>query len=419
MSTFNLRANDLSQRLRAAEREAAEAYAAVDGILKEMAGFDGNPLADAKLNARLEAAQREHAAAAARADQLRQQLARGLPAGAVAGADFLGPGRGLPGGGSGSGAARELAEHFAQNPEAANAPSGAKVVSSLIETALARPVHDGYRAALDGGNLGAFTLNATTWADLPRRRLSVLDLIPVAGAVEGLGGEKVQYFKTTVRTNNAATVAALAEKPESVLTITREETTMWTYAHISEQVPLQFLMTPSGLQQFLEQDMAASVLEAHEADILAGTGTTEVDGILSVAGTLTQPSTGDPLGDIRRGLTQLNNVNIVPDALVLNPADAERLDLETDAEGQYHTGGPLSESSPRLWRTPIVVTTGLPAGTAILGNFALGAIRWTGLSRLEWGRINTDLRYNAVRLVAEVAASAAVTRPGAFVKVSF
>ncbi len=374
--------------------------------------------ADSKLWARFEAAEQEFGAASAKVDGMKLKLGHEIAArgGQLGNSEFSGQ---LAIHNGASGAAKELADYLAANPEAANAPSGAKVVSSLIESALSRPVNDGFRAALDGGSLGARTYNAADWVDLPRRRLSVLDLIPIGGEVQGLGGEKLQYFKTTVRTNNAATVAALAEKPESVLTVSREETDLWTYAHISEQVPLQFLYAASGLQEYIEQDMGMSVLEAHEADILSGTGTTEIDGITNVAGTLTQASTGDPFRDIRKGLTQLQNANIIPDALVLNPTDAERLDLETDAEGQYHMGGPLAEAAPRLWRVPIIVTTGLTAGTAILGNFRLGAVRWVGVSRIEWGRINTDFQYNALRLVAEVGASAAVCRPGAFVKVSF
>lgn len=306
-----------------------------------------------------------------------------------------------------------FSEFCRTSPEAIAQPSGSATVGNLVNLALSRP-HGGFRAALDGGSLGVATMAPSVWSDLPRRALSVLDLVPVVGEVQDLGGAKLQYFKTTVRTNNAAVTAALAEKPSSVLTVKREETEMFTYAHISEQVPQQYLLAADGLGRYLELDMAASVTEAFEADCLSGNGSSKPDGITNVSGTLTQASSGDQVADVRKGITQLQTANVVADAVVVNPSDLETLDLSSDADGQYYLGGPLGDDTPRLWRLPVIASTGLSSGTAIVGGFRTGAVRWNGISRIEWGRINTDFQYNALRLVAEAGLGFAVCRPGNF-----
>lgn len=410
-----------SQRdaLAAAERRASAAYATFHKLQEQQAKSGTNPMTDDAAFKALDAASKEYELAAEAVRGARAVL--GIPspedqADAFRSAMYGNPG-GVPGLRAPLAPAITFGEFCRTSPEAVSQPSGSVNVGNLVSLALSRP-HGGFRAALDGGSLGVSTISPTVWSDLPRRQLSVLDLIPVAGEIHDLGGAKLQYFKTTVRTNNAAVTAALAEKPSSVLTVKREETEMFTYAHISEQVAMQYLMAADGLQNYLELDMAASVVEAFEGDCLSGNGSSKPDGITNVSGTLSQSSAGDRIADIRRGITQLQNANAVADAVVVNPSDLEALDLETDGAGQYYLGGPLGDDTPRLWRLPVIASTGLSSGTAIVGSFRTGAVRWNGISRIEWGRINTDFQYNALRLVAEAGLGFAVTRPGNFCLVS-
>ncbi len=391
------------ESLRQREREAAEDYAAWQIAQKEWEKAGANPN-DPKFEAvlRLKDA---YELTAYRTEELQRQM--GLYRGSM-----------LPIPGDGFDASDKLVSFFQENKDRMG-PSGGKTIPSLIELALSQPA-SGFQAALDGGNLGVKGRPVQLFSELPRRPLSILDLIPLAGTLDELAGTVLEYFKVTTRTNLAAAVAKLGAKPESVLTVSRESTTLFKYAHISEQVPQEFLVGQSGgaLKSFIETDMAMSVMEAFETACISGGGTTTVDGITHVSGTLTQPSSGDPLVDIRRAVTQLNLANIAADAIVLHPNDAETIDLQIDGDGNYYLGGPLGENPTRLWRIPVFVSTGLTEGTAIVGAFRDGMVRWSGISQVEWVRLNDDAKYNAYRLVAEAGAGAAVVRPGNFVKVT-
>lgn len=321
-------------------------------------------------------------------------------------------------GGRGTAPTSGLTATLRDNPELARQPQGAIKTPNIIEAALARPT--GFGMAIDGGSLGARRVQPSFIADMPRRRLSILDYIPKGPDVDDLGGTVLEYFRVDTRTNAAAVVAAGAEKPESALTVSRQNTSLYKYAHISEAIPQEFLIGKAatwggtGLQSFVEVDMAMSVMESFETDCLSGDGSGKPDGITHIANTGATASTGDPIADIRRAIGSLEAQNIAPDLIVVSIEDSQKLDLETDGQGRYHLGGPLDPEGSRIWRLPVVPTTGLAEGEAVVGAFGIGCVRWMGYSLLSWGTINDDHQHNQLRLVAEAGCGFAVVRPACF-----
>lgn len=190
-----------------------------------------------------------------------------------------------------------------------------------------------------------------------------------------LEGNAFEYFRQTVRTNNAAPVADNALKPTSVFTTEAVQDRARVVAHLSEPAPIRLLQDVEGLQVWLASEMAEGVLDALERQIIRGDGTGEnMAGILTVAGTVPVAFATDVPTSIRKGLTALQTAGEAPNAVVLNPADAETIDLSRwGANGGYLLPNALTAApggnifgGPEIQR---VISPSVPAGKAVLGDW--------------------------------------------------
>jgi HK97 family phage major capsid protein len=105
-----------------------------------------------------------------------------------------------------------------------------------------------------------------------------------------------------------------------------------------------------------------------------------------------------------------------PTALVLNPADAERIDLAKDGEDRYYYGGPQAIGQRTIWGIPVVESETQTEGTGLLGDFSK-AVLW---DREQTTVTMTDSHAdffvrNLVAILAEERLAFGVTRPTAFV----
>lgn len=190
-----------------------------------------------------------------------------------------------------------------------------------------------------------------------------------------LEGNAFEYFRQTVRTNNAAPVADNALKPTSVLTTEAVQDRARVIAHLSEPAPIRLLQDVEGLAVWLQSEMAEGVLDALERQIIRGDGTGEnMEGILTVAGTVPVAFATDVPTSIRKGLTALQTAGEAPNAVVLNPTDAETIDLSRwGASGGYLLPNALTAApggnifgGPEIQR---VISPSVPAGQAVLGDW--------------------------------------------------
>ncbi|MCZ0730477.1 phage major capsid protein [Mycolicibacterium iranicum] len=207
------------------------------------------------------------------------------------------------------------------------------------------------------------------------RPLRLIDLLVNRTALtQGAGFE---YFRQTVKTNNAAPVADLATKPTSINTVTPVQDRARVVAHLSEPAPVRLLQDAPALAEWLETEMAAQVLDALERQIVQGNGTGEnFTGILSVAGTRQVAYTTDAPSTLRKALTVMQNAGeSAINAIVLSPSDAEQLDLlRWGNDGAYLLPDALSSApggnifgSSAITR---VVSPSIPVGQAILGDWS-------------------------------------------------
>ncbi|MGC5249501.1 phage major capsid protein [Gordonia sp. DT219] len=286
---------------------------------------------------------------------------------------------------------------------------------------------------------GAFVVNERTdiVEPLGRKELKIRDLVSVRSTTSDV----VEYVAQTSHTNAAAVVAEASSsaaptapgsagalvldanggyKPEGSWAYEVRSTEVKT---IAEWVPAtrRALADVAQLEGLINDELALDVKETEENEILNGSGSGQhFTGINSASGVQTQAFATNLFDSVRKGITKLRTVGRVnPSAVVVNPADAETIDLSKDANNQYYYGGPFQISNRTLWGLPVVESETQAAGTALVGDFSKAVV---------WDREQTTITMtdshadffirNMIAILAEERLAFAVTRPTAFVKVA-
>jgi hypothetical protein len=247
---------------------------------------------------------------------------------------------------------------------------------------------------------------------MPTNPARLLDLIIDRRSVPG---NEYEYLVQTTRTDNAAAVVDSALKPTSVYTVTSIQDRVRVYAHLSEAIPNRILQDHQDIRQFLEAEMGRGVLDKLEADIVSGaSGAVEnVTGILNVTGVATTAwNTSIPV-TLRKARTAMQVANEAPTAWVLNPAQAETLDLFTTADGEYIVDS--SAFANIFGSIPVLVTNSVPAGQALLADWRMATLYVRESTRLDIDSSGADLfDKNLSKFRAEARVGFALNRPAAF-----
>lgn len=231
------------------------------------------------------------------------------------------------------------------------------------------------------------------------------------------------YVRQTVRTNNAAPVADNALKPTSVFTVTSVEDRLRVIAHLSEAIPLRFFEDDvTNFENWLNKEMSEGVLNALEAQVVSGSGSGEnFTGILETSGTTAVPFATDMVTTLRKARTAMQLINERPNAIVLNPADAEVLDLTRVSTGgafliDGYEDDSRSSTSDNVFGSSIdrVVSNSVPAGTAILGDWSQVRLYIRSSIRIDVDAGGALFTNNQAKLRAEGRYGIGVLRPRAF-----
>ncbi|TCJ28758.1 phage major capsid protein [Microbacterium sp. PI-1] len=274
---------------------------------------------------------------------------------------------------------------------------------------------------------------------LGRRELTVRDLI----SVRQTETDTVEYVRQTTQLSSAApvpeatsaaaptapgTAGALVPaagggyKPEGTMAFEKVTATVKT---IAEWVPAtkRGLADASQLRGLIDDELRADLAEEEEDQILNGSGSGEnLTGILQTSGIQTQAWTDDLFTTIRKAKTKVRTVGrVIPNGMVVNPEDAERIDLAraTGGDEQFYGLGPFGPAGNRpVWGMPVVESEAIAAGTALVGDFSK-AVLW---DREQASITATDSHAdffirNLVAILGEERVAFGVTRPKAFVSV--
>ncbi len=282
--------------------------------------------------------------------------------------------------------------------------------------------------ALTVSGSAALPFGAVLDPRLPSNAVHLSQLLPVVQAPTG----SFQYLRQTTRTNNAAPVDLGGLKPTSVFGLERVSDDLITVAHLTEQVPRQYLEDEPSLTDFLASELVYGLMLAIDDQVVNGDGAvgappTELVGILATSGIQTQAFDTSALKSIRLGLAKLAIAGVVPDtgndpssgvAIALHPSDFAAIELTVDSAGNYITGGPINSADRRLWGVPVVPTVSIAAGSALIGDFSTLTLYQRGPVAVDWTEnVGDDFARNYLRFRCETRIGIAVPRPLAFVTV--
>jgi HK97 family phage major capsid protein len=184
------------------------------------------------------------------------------------------------------------------------------------------------------------------------------------------------------------------------------------------------LMDFPAFLQVLTAELLAGLINEENHQILLGNGTApDLTGILNTAGILTRARSSDTqLDALLKAISDLRSGTSYADAdgIVMNPADWTTVFLQKSTTNEYIAGDPLNGASRTLWGIPLVVTTQITAGTALVASFQeLGEVYLRMAPRIDVANQGTTQFINNTALVrCEERLALGVQRPTAAVKVT-
>ena len=252
---------------------------------------------------------------------------------------------------------------------------------------------------------------------IPNRELHLRDLITPGRTDSGV----VEYVQETGFTNNAATVAEGAKKPESSIKFDLKNTNAKVIAHYVK-ASRQILSDAPQLASLIEGRLLYGLKYVEDAQILKGDGTGQnllgiVPQATAYANSGVTVTSEQQLDKVRLAMLQVQLAEYAASGVVLNPIDWAVIETLKDTTGRYIVGNPQGTADKRLWGLPVVTSKAMDADKFLVGAFKLGAQlfdRW--LARVEVATENEDdFVKNMVTILAEERLALAVYRPQSFV----
>lgn len=253
-----------------------------------------------------------------------------------------------------------------------------------------------------------------------RDRARILDLIPI----EQTGAPQINYYRASAGATAADTVAEGANKPESSPAWESVIAPVRKIAHFV-RVNDEVISDDGQFMQTIGVEMLGGLITAENEQILTGSGVApDLTGLLSTSGIIVRAKGADSAldalflagNDLRTG-----SCFCEPTVVVMHPANLGSVVLSKDTTGAYYAGGPFTEGAKSLWGIPVLATTAIAAGTAMVANLAEAAkVYLREGPRLEVNPLGGAAEFiaNQTLIRAEERLALAVQRPTAIVKVT-
>lgn len=255
------------------------------------------------------------------------------------------------------------------------------------------PISSGLGGAVDYTRLPGIT--DLTYAKKP----TLLDFITRGSTTSAY----LEYRQLIAVTSAAAVVPEKGLKPLSQLTTSMANAAAYTIAD-GIKVTNQELADDGVIASLLNSVLTRNIWLKVEDLLLNGTGTNEPKGILNASGILQEDFTTDLVTTIRKGITRLRQTSDTEvQVVILSPEDDEALDLLQDANRRYYGGGPFQSGPSTIWGRPRAVSSKVPVGTALMGDFsAVQLLEREGLSVQAFNQNEDDARRNLTYIRAEL-----------------
>ena len=271
----------------------------------------------------------------------------------------------------------------------------------------------------------ALTTSGQVVTDVPLQRgvipqgrpaISITDVLPVTKRT----GPQWRYIRQSSRALAAAPVAEGATKPTSTIGVQTIDGESTVIAHLSEPADKFVLQDNISLGRFVADELVYGLDKALEGQVIGGTGTgANLTGILNTSGVQVQAFATNVLVSIRKAITAQESLGYEPSVLFITPADWEALELlaTTDAALAYR-GVPIDQMERRIWGLRAVLTTALPAKTAVVLDPSAVSVDVVGAAvDIEWDTSGELFEKNQTRVRVEGRFGVSVYRPEAIVKV--
>ncbi len=324
---------------------------------------------------------------------------------------------------------RSIGQRFAGDEDVRSwLGGGARGQGGVYEQTLElRAVTDVTLGAASGGALVNNQRLARIGNSFLDRKTFLLDLLPTIPVITG----SVEYVRDTSPladvANKPAAVAEGVAKPQAgptMTVVTEPIATVAAWMNLTRQVTADV----PQLQGYLDQRLRYSLKRTADQQTISGDGISpNIQGLSNRAGIITYaPGVAEArYVSIRRAIRLMEDVEAVPEIIVLNPADAEIFDLSNSTTAGIHatpdqTGGLRQDISRTAWGLEQVHSTAIASGTALLIDPMAVAI----LDRQQVSAFMTDSHAsnfvaNLLTLLLELRFGVALFDPAGVCKVTF
>lgn len=258
----------------------------------------------------------------------------------------------------------------------------------------------------------------------PHPQVTLLDYISRGTTSGNFDYLQIQTINraTAVVPENTGDSATDTIKPQTTITTQLEEAKVNSYAD-GYTVTNQLLQDDEALASFLQNEFDYS-FDLKIADmILNGTGSNgQPKGLLRTTGVQAGnwAKTGDEAHNlvvaIRGALTKLRKVGAFANAVLVNPEDAEKIDLLEDTTKRFMGNGPFAIGPSTIWGRPIVECDQIAAGKVVVGDFRqIALLDRSGLTVEAFNQHENYAARNLTYIRAELRAAQVIWRPSNFV----
>lgn len=275
----------------------------------------------------------------------------------------------------------------------------------------------------------------TTWSErksgiigLPNRALRIESVIPQSNTSSNV----IDYMREATFVNNAAEVAEKALKPETDITFSKDTANIKTIAHWMK-VSKQLRDDAPLIISYINGRMRYGLELRCDEQVLLGDGIGDnLLGLLATPGTtytayaLDALATGDVgagvlLEQLREAITLVELADYRAEAIIMNPQDVMRIDLDQDTTGIYIASDPRMFNAPVAWGLPIVVSNTMPAGQFLVGAFSMATeiFNRQGIQVEMFEQDENNVQTNLMTIRAELRKGIAHYRPASLVGGAF
>lgn len=249
----------------------------------------------------------------------------------------------------------------------------------------------------------------------PRRKLSLLDVIPSLPVVAG----SFEYIALDGFTSAAAYQLTQGSKKAVQTTPTEVKTANIATIAVTQKASTQVLSDAPSLQNYLQSRMTFDVASKLEAELIGGTaGAGKITGLSAQSTAFTAVAAVAVADQIGEAISQLDADGWNADVIVMSPAQWNAIRSERSTDGIYLAGSWNNPAAANVWGVPVITSSSIAADEILV----LDSQQLLLLDRqqpvFEIAYSGTDFEENLLSMRAELRCGLAVLAPSAVLKIT-